>query len=442
MNSHDQADNITNSEAGVKEYDLIIVGAGVAGCAAAFAAARAGLKTLVVERGRTPGAKNMTGGRLYAHSLEALIPRFAEEAPVERCVTRERLSFLTDTEAVTMEYAGQVNPDPAKRSYTVRRATFDDWLWSKAAEKGAELLAGTRVDSLLKEDDFIVGVETAKGEFRAPITLLADGVSSPLGQKMGLTRKPEPSQVAIGVKEILKFTPEQMRDRFECVGDQGMAWLFVGSPTEGHLGGGFLYTNKDSISIGIVFGLHGAGKKKPPLPALMERFKAHPVIACLLDGGTVVQRPAHMVPEGGIGMMPALAGNGILIAGDAAGMCVNIGYTIRGMDFAIAAGRYAAETAVQAHRDNRYNRDELQLYVDLLERSFVLKEMSLYSKAPEALNNERVFTAYPELACKLMGDMFTVDGQAQGLMAKFWGRARETGAINLIKDGFSLLGAI
>lgn len=426
----------------MQEYDLIIVGAGVAGCAAAFTAAKAGLKTLVVERGRTPGSKNMTGGRLYAHSLEAMIPNFAAEAPVERCVTRERLSFLTDSEAVTMEFAGQENPDPAKRSYTVRRAKFDAWLWSKAQEKGAELLAGTRVDGLIKEDDKFCGVQTATGDIRAPITLLADGVNSLLAQKAGIAKKPEPSQVAIGVKEILKFSPEQMRDRFECVGDQGMAWLFVGSPTEGHLGGGFLYTNKDSISIGLVFGLHGADKKKPPLGGLLERFKAHPVIAALLDGGTVVQRPAHMVPEGGLSMMPALAGNGVLIAGDAAGMCVNVGYTIRGMDFAIAAGRYAAETAVQAHKDKNYSRDELQLYVDLLERSFVLKEMSLYSNAPQALNNERIFSAYPQLACKLMGDMFTADGQARSLLSKFWGRARETGAINLIKDGFSLLGAI
>lgn len=426
----------------VAQYDLIIVGAGLAGCAAAYTAAQAGLKTLVIERGKTPGSKNMTGGRLYAHSLEALIPDFASEAPLERSVTRERLSFLTDTEAVTMDYAGQENPDPAKRSYTVRRVKFDEWLWSKAAEKGATLLAGTRVDGLIQEDGYVRGVLADKNEIRAPITILADGVNSLIAQKAGLAKKPDPSQIAIGVKEVLRFSPEQMRDRFECIDNQGMAWLFVGSPTQGHLGGGFLYTNKNSVSLGLVFGLHGAGKDKPPLPVLMEQFKKHPVIAALLDGGEVIQRPAHMVPEGGLGMMPALAGNGYMIAGDAAGMCVNVGYTIRGMDLAIGAGRYAAETAIQAHRKGNYSREELNHYVDRLERSFVLKEMSLYSKAPAALNNDRIFAAYPQLACKLMGSMFTVDGNAQSLLSKFWNSARETGAINLIKDGFSLLGAI
>lgn len=424
------------------DYDFIIVGAGVAGCAAAYTAASAGLKTLVVERGKTPGAKNMTGGRLYAHSLEALIPGFATEAPVERCVTKERISFLQDEEAVTIEYSGKEDPDPAKRSYTVLRAKFDAWLWSKAEAQGAKLLASTRVDGLLKEDDIFCGVKTDKEEYRAPIVLLADGVNSILAQRAGLAQKPENSQLAIGVKEVIKFTPEQIHDRFECVGDQGMAWLFVGSPTQGHLGGGFLYTNKDSISIGLVFGLHGADKNKPPLAEMLKNFKDHPVVAPLLEGGQVVKYPGHMVPEGGISMLPALVNNGVMIAGDAAGMCVNVGYTIRGMDFAIAAGRYAAETAIQAHKAGRYNREELGLYIDLLERSFVLQEMHLYAKCPQALNNERVFDAYPKLACNFMKDMFTVDGQARSLMNKGMARAMETGAINLIKDGIQILGAL
>lgn len=425
------------------KYDFIVVGAGVAGCAAAFTAARAGLNTLVIERGKTPGAKNVTGGRLYAHSLEALIPGFADEAPVERSVTRERLSFLTNEEAVTLEFAGKENPDPAKRSYTVLRAKFDAWLWSKAAELGASLLPATRVESLLKNDDgFFYGVKTDKGEYQAPVILLADGVGSTLAQKAGIARKPQPEQLAIGVKEVIKFTPEQMRERFECVGNLGMAWLFAGSPTNGHLGGGFLYTNKDSVSIGLVFGLHGADKEKPPVPEMLKKFKEHPAIAPLLDGGETVRYPGHMIPEGGLGMLPALVQNGLMIAGDAAGMCINIGYTVRGMDFAIAAGRYAAETAVQAHKTGRYNRDELALYIDLLERSFVLQEMTLYSKAPAALNNDRVFNAYPQLACRLMSDMFTVDGQPRGMISKFWNRARETGAVNLIKDGLQILGAI
>lgn len=423
-------------------YDFIIVGAGVAGCAAAYTAAKAGLRTLVIERGKTPGSKNVTGGRLYAHSLEALIPGFASEAPVERSVTRERLSFLTDQSGVTLDYVTGENPNPSLRSYTVLRARFDAWLFGKAAELGAELLPATRADSLIKKEDSYCGIKTDKGDYYAPVILLADGVNSLLAQREGLARKPAPGQLAIGVKEVIKFTPEQMHDRFQCVGDLGMAWLFVGSPTNGHLGGGFLYTNKDSISLGLVFGLHGSSKDKPPLAAMLKKFKEHPVIAPLVTGGEIIRYPGHMVPEGGISMLPALVTNGVMIAGDAAGMCINVGYTIRGMDLAIASGRYAAETAIQAHKDHRYNRDELTLYVEKLERSFVLQEMQLYGQAPQALNNERVFNAYPELANNLMHDIFTVDGQPRSLISKFMNNAMATGAYNIIKDGIQILRSI
>ena len=86
-------------------FDVVIVGGGLAGCAAAYALAKAGVEVVVAERGAFSGSKNMTGGRLYGHSLEKLIPGFAESAPVERLITRERLSFLTDDSATTMDFA-------------------------------------------------------------------------------------------------------------------------------------------------------------------------------------------------------------------------------------------------------------------------------------------------------------------------------------------------
>ena len=110
------------------KFDAIVVGAGVAGSVAALVMARAGLDVLVIERGDSAGCKNMTGGRLYAHTLEAIIPGFAASAPIERKVTREKISFLTEESAVTLDFHREQPDVPQHASYTVLRNRLDPWL--------------------------------------------------------------------------------------------------------------------------------------------------------------------------------------------------------------------------------------------------------------------------------------------------------------------------
>lgn len=423
-------------------FDLIIVGAGLAGCAAAYTAATAGLETVVIERGNVAGTKNMTGGRIYAHSLEKMIPGFAEEAPVERCITCERVSFLTEKDAVTMEFSTPIPVDPAERSYTVLRAKFDQWLRNKAEGAGAQFIEGIRVDEVLKRDGKVVGVKAGDDEMMAKVVILADGVNSILGEKIGLVEKVKPEACAVGVKEVLEFTPAQMHDRFNCFDKQGMAWLFAGSPSDGQLGGGFLYTNENTVSLGLVFGLHGLAHVNESVPQMLENFKNHPGIAPLLSDGKLVEYSGHVVPEAGMNMLPKLAADGVIIAGDAAGMCINVGYTIRGMDLAIESGRLAAEAVIEAKKNDDYSEKSLSGYIRLLQESFVLKDMDMYRKLPSALNNERIFTTYPQLAVDLMSQMFTVNGPAKRMRSKLWGSVRKAGPLNLVKDGIKFMGAI
>lgn len=122
--------NFDRADAKISQFDLNAIEAatqlaGVAGCVAGYIMAQAGLDVLVIERGNSEGSKNMTGGRLYAHSLESIMPGFAQQAPVERKVTREKISFLTDESAVTMDYHSEQPDIPAKASYTVLRNRFD-----------------------------------------------------------------------------------------------------------------------------------------------------------------------------------------------------------------------------------------------------------------------------------------------------------------------------
>ena len=132
-----------------EKFDAIIVGGGLAGCSAAIVLARAGLEVLLIERGDYCGAKNMTGGRLYGHSLEKIIPGFAEEAPIERVVKREKVSLLTPDGGLDIGYSsGKLSAGPECASYTVLRAKFDQWMAEKAEEAGAEVAAGFLVDEI------------------------------------------------------------------------------------------------------------------------------------------------------------------------------------------------------------------------------------------------------------------------------------------------------
>ena len=118
-----------------EKFDAIVVGGGVAGGVAAYVMARAGLQVLLVERSNFAGGKNCTGGRLYSHSLEKIIPNFAEEAPIERKVTKERVSMMTDSGAVTLDYSSGRLGEQGKDSYVVCRALFDRWLVDRPKKK-------------------------------------------------------------------------------------------------------------------------------------------------------------------------------------------------------------------------------------------------------------------------------------------------------------------
>ena len=249
--------------------------------------------------------------------------------------------------------------------------------------------------------------------------------------------KVTPAHCAVGVKEVLEFTPAQMADRFGCAGRDGMAWLFAGSPSCGQMGGGFLYTNATSVSLGVVFGLHHVGSVPKSVPQMLEDFKNHPLIAPLVSDGRLLEYSAHIVPEGGLGMLPRIVGDGVLVAGDAAGFCLNVGYTVRGMDLAVASGEAAAKAVLAARERKAFSRSGLAAYQTFLEESFVLKDMRLYRNMPAYIDNPRFFSSYPTLAAGLLRDVFTVNGPNVPLRRKVLKHLRQVGILGLVKDGFN-----
>ena len=395
-----------------EKFDAIIVGGGLAGCSAAIVLARAGLEVLVIERGDYCGAKNMTGGRLYGHSLEKIIPNFAEEAPIERKVKREKVSLMSADGSLDIGYGSKkLSAAPENASYTVLHAKFDQWLAEKAEEAGAEIATGFVVDELIVQDGKVVGINADGEEMYADVVILADGVNSLLAQQIGMKKELEPNQVAVGAKETIRLSEEIINQRFGLTGDEGMAWLSAGDPTDGSFGGGFLYTNKDTISIGVVATLSDIGHSELSVPQMLERFKNHPSVAPYLEGGETIEYSGHLVPEEGLHMVPELYRDGVLVAGDAAGFCVNLGFTVRGMDFAIESGRLAAEAVIKAHEAGDFSAATLSSYATALNYSFIMRDLKSFKGFPTVLGLRGIFKDLPELCDAIAGKVFTVDGE-------------------------------
>ena len=328
----------------MEKVEVVIVGAGLAGLAAAYVLADAGVEVLVVERGDYPGSKNVTGGRLYLEPVRAYLPELFDGAPLERQVVKERLTALASSSSITVELTSDRFKGDRAHSATVLRATFDQWLAEKASEKGAFIIPGYKVDDLWFEEGRVAGIRSNEDVVQANAVIAADGALSFIAEKAGLRKRRDPANFALGVKEVIELPAEKIQDRFGVRAGEGVAQLFFGAITQGMTGGGFLYTNQNSLSLGLVIGIHDLMYKTPALHPhdLLEAFKARPEIEVLIAGGQSVEYSAHGIPEGGLKAMPKLYADGILAAGDAAGLCLNQGVTLRGMDLAMVSGILAA----------------------------------------------------------------------------------------------------
>jgi len=399
--------------------DVIVVGGGVAGLSAAYGLAKAGIEVLLLERGDYPGSKNVTGGRLYLEPIKSIFPELWEEAPFERCVKKERLSLLAKKSSLTLEF----NSEEIKgTSYTLLRSKFDKWLSEKVEAYGGLIIPQKKVTGLLKEDGWVKGV-VVEGEekLRSNIVIIADGVLSPLGQQAGLKEEISPNRVAVGVKEVIQLPQEEINKRFNLKDNEGVAHLFVGEVTEGVFGGGFLYTNLDTVSLGIVIGLEAFTNSRgvSEVPRLLEDFKSRNELYPLIEGGEVVEYSAHLIPEGAFGLTKKLFGNGVLLLGDAAGFALNHGITVRGMDFAIASGFFASEVVKEAKKRNDFSINALSLYESFLRNSFVLKDMYNFKNSSEILwSVSRLYNYYPQLVSDLFKDIFFVPAENKEKLCK------------------------
>ena len=398
--------------ADVERIEMVVVGGGLAGLACAREAAAAGMSVLVIERGDHPGAKNVTGGRLYMDPIRSILPEgFWEGAPLERPVTRETITLAGRESSVDVSFTGESRRRDQPRSHTVLRSRLDRWMAGKAEEAGATIVPQTVVTGLLREGGRVVGVKAGDEDITADVVVAADGALSFLGREAGLLPRIGPGGHALGIKEVVALGAGRIEDRFALLPGEGCARLFVGAVTSGLPGGAFLYTNRESVSIGIVIGLEavaGRPEKAQGTHEILDAFKARPEVRPLLEGGETVEYSAHAIPELPARDMPRRVAAGLILAGDAAGMVLNHGVTVRGMDLAIASGVMAARACAAAKKRGDWSEASLSAYDDLLAGCFAGRDLARHPHSHSFLGRERLYGLYPEAICGIAEKVFEV----------------------------------
>src|SRR5499427_1291215 len=369
------------------EVDVLIVGGGPAGLAAAYQLRKLNkdLSIAVLEKGKEIGAHIISGAVMDPRGIDELMPDWKEKgAPIEKAVDEDHVLFLTKNRTFELP----IIPPPLRNhgNYIVSLNKFTGWFGEQVEKSGVDLFAGFAGSDLLIENDAVVGVRTGdkgidkngkpKGNFepgidiRAKITMLAEGsrgsLTKQLIRKFDLDKGRNPMVFAVGVKEVWDV-PKEKKTGGRVI--HTMGWPL----RDEEFGGGFIYNMADGrVSIGFVIGLDYLDPRLDPHEQFQE-FKTHPYIKSILEGGTLHSYGVKTIPEGGYWALPQYYFNGGLIVGDAAGFLNAM--RLKGIHLAFKTGQLAAEAAHEAIQANDVSAGRLKRFQELVEGSWVKADL-------------------------------------------------------------------
>jgi len=386
----------------ILEVDVLFVGAGPASLAGAIRlmqlqeahnkkAAETGkgekreLLVAVIEKSSGLGRHNLSGAILDPRALDELMPDWREQdPPLEGTVSSHEVRYLFRKWSLK----APITPPPlANRGYPIiSLSRFTEWMGKKAEALGANLFDRFPAKEFIWEGETVAGARCQErgvdkagrpkenfepgAEIRARVTVLAEGTRGSLTKELvrrkNLLQGKNPQGYALGIKEVWRVKPEHSRP--------GHVSHTMGFPLGlKTFGGGFVYHMRDNlVSLGLVVSLDYSDPLLDPYEA-MQRFKTHPFIKRLLDGGERVAYGAKTIPEGGYYALPALATDGCLVIGDAAGL-VNA-QRIKGIHLAIKSGITAAEVIWEALEEKNCSGEFLSRYEKRMMESWAGKEM-------------------------------------------------------------------
>jgi electron transfer flavoprotein-quinone oxidoreductase len=256
----------------------------------------------------------------------------------------------------------------------------------------------TLVETVLRKNGQVVGVRAgrAEGEVYADVVIAADGVNSVLAREAGLRSGFRPEHLATAVKEIIALPATAIESRFGVTGGQGVTIEMFGAATMGMVGTGFIYTNRESVSIGAGATIRDLNDFGINPNDLLEHLKAHPLVAPLIEGGETREYMAHLIPEGGLRAMPKLSTGGMLVAGDAA-MMVNSLHR-QGANLAMHSGQLAARAVLRAKAQGDSSARSLAYYDRLVRDSAIYKDLYKYRGMAHFFErHHEFFSLYPDL---------------------------------------------
>jgi len=376
----------------ILEVDVLIVGGGPAGLAAAWhlkqlasQAGKSDLSIAVLEKGKEIGAHSISGAVMDPRGINELMPDWKTRgAPIERTVTEDHVLFLTETRKFTLPFT----PPPLRNhgNFIISLNRFMRWLGPEVEKSGVDIFAGFAGVEVLRDGDQVTGVRTGdKGidkegnrkpnfepgiDIHAKITIFAEGargsLTKDLVRDLRLDEGRNPQVYAIGVKEVWNVPQERHSG--------GWVMHTLGWPLRNEeFGGGFIYNMADgNIAIGLVIGLDYPDPRLDPHERF-QKFKTHPMVRSLLEGGTLRTYGAKAIPEGGYWAQPRYYFDGGLIVGDSAGFLNSM--RLKGIHLAFKSGMLAAQAAFESLQAGDYSSQRLRRYEELVESSWIKEEL-------------------------------------------------------------------